>query len=870
MKVHKLLVAAIIVCSLPAFAQVNESFSDGDYTANPAWATTAGDWLVNPSFQLQSNNLVANSTFFITTPSTLAVNTQWEIFMALPFNPSSVNYVDVFLTASLADLSNNSNTGYFVRVGNTDDDVSLYRKDAGGVVTKIIDGANGILNTSNNMLKIRVIRAAGNQFTLFRDITGTGNSYISEGTVADGTSTTSSFFGILVRQSTAGFFQSHYFDNIEVKPYVPDVLPPLIQSVTAITVNSADVLFNEPVDVTSSQTLSNYSVNNGIGNPVTAIRDATNSSLVHLNFAANFPNGVNNTITINGVRDVAGNGITNGMAVFSFYVPQRYDVVIDEIFADPSPQVALPNAEFIELKNTSTQPINLQGWKIASASTTSNALPFYILPADSFLILTSTSNAALLSGFGRVMGVTSFPALDNTGTTLSLISRENTTIHAVNYNVAWYNNAVKSDGGWSLEMVDTKNPCAGSYNWKASTDAKGGTPAAKNSVDGANKDVLAPALLRAAAPDSVTVVLTFDDPLDSLKAAAAANYSISDGVGTPVSAIALSPLFNKVQLRLSTPLVRGKVYIVTANNITDCSGNVLQTLRTARLGLSSVVDSSGVIINEVLFNPKSNSVDFVELYNRTNLVFDLKDIYIANRSSSTNIIGSVKQLSTESILLFPGDFYVVSESGATVKQNYVAKNPGNFADVTMPSYPDDKGFVVLLNAQGRVVDELDYDQKWHFGLIDNDEGISLERIDYNKPTQSRDNWFSAASTAGYGTPSYQNSQFRSDLQLQGEVAVLPKVFSPDNDGTDDFSLINYAVAGAGNVANITIFDAEGRAVKVLAKNATLASTGSFRWDGLDDKMRKVPVGAYIIYTEIFNLGGKKKSFKNSVVVAARF
>ncbi|MGZ8516757.1 MAG: lamin tail domain-containing protein, partial [Chitinophagaceae bacterium] len=43
----------------------------------------------------------------------------------------------------------------------------------------------------------------------------------------------------------------------------------------------------------------------------------------------------------------------------------RYDVVIDEIMADPTPQIGLPNNEWLELKNTSSSAVNLQGWRIA-------------------------------------------------------------------------------------------------------------------------------------------------------------------------------------------------------------------------------------------------------------------------------------------------------------------------------------------------------------------------------------------------------------------------------------------------------------------------------------------------------------------------
>jgi len=66
------------------------------------------------------------------------------------------------------------------------------------------------------------------------------------------------------------------------------------------------------------------------------------------------------------------------------------------------------------------------------------------------------------------------------------------------------------------------------------------------------------------------------------------------------------------------------------------------------------------------------------------------------------------------------------------------------------------------------------------------------------------------------------------------------------------------------VATISIFDVAGRMVKLLAANATLSATGVFRWDGLNDQQQKLPTGMYIILTEIFNLQGKTKKFKNVV------
>ena len=455
-----------------AGAQVSENFSDGNFSSNPVWAGNTADWLVNNLSQLQSNNTIANSTFYLSTPNTLAVQTQWEFLVNLAFNTSSANYVDVFITASQSDVSTTAVTGYFVRIGNTEDEISLYRKDAGTAAVKIIDGINGITNTSNLKVKIKVLRTADNQFTLLRDVSGTGLNYVTEGAVTDGTYTSSTYFGILVKQSTASFFQNHFFDDIEIKTYEPDVTPPSILSVTAVNANTLHLLFNEPVDERNAQNVLNYSVNNNIGTPILATINPLNPALVELTFAGSFVNRITNTITITGVQDVAGNTLVNATATFSYFVPQRFDVLITEIMADPAPVVALPNAEYVELKNTSGQAINLQGWRLSSATSTSGGLPAYSLPADSFVVLTTTASAPLFSSYGRVLGMPSFPSLNNAGAVVSLLSKENTTIHAVDYSDEWYQNAVKKEGGWSLEMIDTRNPCSGINNWKASTDPK--------------------------------------------------------------------------------------------------------------------------------------------------------------------------------------------------------------------------------------------------------------------------------------------------------------------------------------------------------------------------------------------------------------
>lgn len=548
----------------------------------------------------------------------------------------------------------------------------------------------------------------------------------------------------------------------------------------------------------------------------------------------------------------------------------RFDVVIDELLPDPSPPVQLPNYEFIELKNVAATAFTIRNWKLSDGSTTATITTNFVLQPDSFVIICPTAAVTSFASFGPVIGVSNFPSLNNDADVISLYSAEGRLIHTVGYNSNWYQNAVKSDGGWSLEMIDTKNPCAGSSNWKASTNNWGGSPGKKNAVDAINKDEQPPALFRSYAIDSLTLAALFDEPVDSATAAIAANYTINNGIAHPLAATVVMPSFTEVVLKLAIPLNNQTIYELQATNIKDCAGNAINQLNKVKAGLPVIADSLAAVINEVLFNPTPGGFDYVELYNRSNRVIDLKQLYLATRNATGQLTG-MAPLSATSRLFFPGEYKVFTTNSLWLQQQYLVKDPSVIMELpNLPSMPDDKGIVVLLNLEGNIVDELHYDHKWHFGLISDEEGIALERINYNQPTQDKGNWSSAASTVGFGTPGSPNSQLMGDAAVQGQVSITPALFSPDNDGFNDFAVIEYQLAEPGYVANIRIYDANGRPVRYLVQSATLATTGRFRWDGLDDKQQRLPVGIYVVLTELFNLQGKTRKFKQVVTLGRRY
>ena len=546
----------------------------------------------------------------------------------------------------------------------------------------------------------------------------------------------------------------------------------------------------------------------------------------------------------------------------------RYDVVIAEIMADPSPSVGLPNHEWIELKNTSSSPINIQNWRLGDATSISGAFPAFTLQPDSSVIVGSASAVLQLNLFGTTIAVSSFPSLDNDGELIFIRSANGKIIHAVDYSSAWYNNEVKKEGGWTLEMIDPKNPCSGSNNWKASMHVQGGTPGKKNSADGINNDTEAPQLVRAWTTDSTTIILLYNEPVDSIPGALITNYSIDGGINI-ISATTIPPLFNTVQLKTSAMNTR-TIYSVSATGIKDCMQTPIGSMNKVKTGVPEDALPGDWVVNEILFNPRPNGYDYVEFYNNSKKIFDASKLFFANRNN-TGAVSSVKALSVEPFLIFPGDHILVTTDPENLAHHYLVKNPGNIlVPGTFPSYPDDKGTVVALNFQGTIVDEVSYKDDWHFNLVENPEGVALERIDASGPSMERSNWHSAASTAGYGTPTYKNSQYKLIEEVKATIVVTPNVFSPDNDGRDDIATIQYTIAEPGYVANIIVFDFSGRPVRRLVRNGILGLTGYWNWDGLDEKGNRLSAGNYIVFTEIFNLQGKKRIFKNLVTISRAY
>ena len=199
-------------------------------------------------------------------------------------------------------------------------------------------------------------------------------------------------------------------DTIIFSKGIVDTVPPQIDSLVVIDGNNLVVYFNEVVDLTTAQILAHYFVNEGIGNPSFAVRDFHDSTIVHLTFADTFLSHQNYVLIINDVEDSQSNVILNSSEPFTYELivaPEKGNVLFNEIFADPSPAIDLPLAEFVELYNKTNTTFILDNWQFVN-STIMKKIPKATLSPKSYVILCGIKDTALYSPYGNVIGIPSF------------------------------------------------------------------------------------------------------------------------------------------------------------------------------------------------------------------------------------------------------------------------------------------------------------------------------------------------------------------------------------------------------------------------------------------------------------------------------
>lgn len=257
-----------------------------------------------------------------------------------------------------------------------------------------------------------------------------------------------------------------------------------------------------------------------------------------------------------------------------------------------------------------------------------------------------------------------------------------------------------------------------------------------------------------------------------------------------------------------------------------------------------------IIINELLPEPFVDGSEYIELYNRSEQELSLKDVCISTRKSDGSL-NTRYPLEAYPQTLQAGDYLLLTKSIEGVENFYSLPASLNWLECKLPVLSNTGSTVVLYREEGEIIiDEVSYSPKWHASTVKNKKGVALERKDPDKDSQNADNWTSAASSAGFGTPGLENSQY-----LNGETETdSEEIDDPIYQPTGTFQ-IPYRLNQSGYMARGWIFDLSGRKVALIADNTSLGTQGYLEWNGKGRDGSPVNTGIYIIYLELWHPGG---------------
>ncbi len=461
-----------------AFPQFFDQFTDGNFSHNPQWIGTTANFRVNDALQLQSAASAA-STSFLFTRSKAVESASWECTFIIDYPTSSTNFASMYLMSDQPALENGLN-GYYVQVGGTADEVSLFMQE-GQKITKIIDGTDKRTDGKPVRITVKVLRDSAGVFSLYSRLGGENDFYF-EGETLNTAIIFSEYFGLSFR-NTATTGKAYIFDDVVVTgKEVTDVQPPQILTTSLSEYRNISIRFSEEVNFRDFR----IKINNVVAD---YMNFEYHKQQLQLTLISTLEKSKIHQVVIEGVSDKAGYTLSN--PGFSFVLTEPWapgDIVFNEVmFHQPD-----NSYEYIEFYNRSAKLIDCSGWvfatrkEVGTLNTGQKLPPATLMPPAGYLCVTvqpdSVRNYHQPPDTARLIK-TGWSTLNNETATLVLTNAtRDTIIDEFQYFSGMHHVLIKNPKGVALERIDPFDASVEQRNWHSASSLSGyGTPGYRNS-----------------------------------------------------------------------------------------------------------------------------------------------------------------------------------------------------------------------------------------------------------------------------------------------------------------------------------------------------------------------------------------------------
>ena len=545
-----------------------------------------------------------------------------------------------------------------------------------------------------------------------------------------------------------------------------------------------------------------------------------------------------------------------GTLLVSVGLPPQ-SVVINEIMYAPKP----PEFEWIELYNAGSSTVDLSNFRIITHGGSSAIPSGSLLGAHDFAVLCRDSSVSLgRKSVGNLI-IQPVPSLSNSGDAVGLHDNLGNLLDTMSYGPS-----NGGSGGRSLERVDYLI-VGDSTNWHETYDSTGATPGAENSVAKLSYDVAVTRIEMPAAYSGVSEAIKLAttvhnagrNRIDGVTVSLEISIALDGSAAFSETRAVSQPLSPEDSARVEFVFVpaRPGAYRVLARASQQLDSRLRNDTLSALINVK--YQPMALVINEIMYSSGSMG-EYFEIFNASESTVDLHEwTWHTNQAKPLLVCASAK-------LISPGGFYTIGSDSSILE--FISDT----GCVTMSGslrLRDDGDCVVLSDPSGNPVDSVCYLPSWHNADIAKTSGRSLERINPRLPSNDRTSWSTSVSQTG-GTPGSRNSLYVSGEIGAGGITVGPNPFSPDGDGHDDFTFINYSFQTSSVRTRVRIFDSVGRLIATPFDNVVLPSTGRLVWDGRDASGKIVRFGLYIMFVEVTGPAGNSlMTYKRPLVVAKK-
>ena len=464
-------------------------------------------------------------------------------------------------------------------------------------------------------------------------------------------------------------------------------------------------------------------------------------------------------------------------------------IVINEIMYNPDSN----EPEWIEFFNTSSDTINIKDWVIGDVETTPSycrlskkivmqPFSYFIVARDSTIFIRHPAIAAPVI-------VAGIPVLNNDSDGIVLTDFGGFTQDSV-----YYNNSFGGKTGYSIERRSATGSSLSRENWGCSISAEKSTPGRKNSIAEKAADLgvsaigIYPQNLSAGNSFNIEVIIK------NLGALAAENFDVefnycADTIQSNLKLVERISYTGHLNPKDSCKITSKKlltdapeVFLAKARVIYYYDEDSTNNFRL--LSFSTAHNKNSVIVNEIMYDPKPEMPEWIEIENISGKTINLKGWSVSDYLS-TPVKG---RISEKDLFLEPGEYIVIARDSSFYKFFSSIKGKTGVANFGQLNNTEDG--VLLFDNKDSLISSVYYKSTWG-GL----NGVSLERFAVSNLSNDSSNWKSSIDIAGC-TPGSANSIINIAHCKRNSLVINEIMYDP---GSDNCEYIEFYNAGSDTV-----------------------------------------------------------------------